>query len=101
VSAARALIDRHALLKDEWPTWHYLAGYVELLAGRHARAIEELQMADQGDPFVLALLAEAYEGAGNTARARETWSAVLKSSAHTLQNAFARPKALRALKGRK
>jgi tetratricopeptide (TPR) repeat protein len=99
VGAARSLIQQYDTLKDEWPTWHYLAGYVELHARRHARAIEELQHADQKDPFILALLAEAYEGAGNRARARETWAAVLQSTAHSLQNAFARPKAMRAVKG--
>jgi lipopolysaccharide biosynthesis regulator YciM len=99
VGAARSLVERHAVLKDQWPTFHYLAGYVELAAGRHARAIEELQQADQDDPFILGLLAEAYEGAGDQVRARETWMAVLKSSAHNLQNAFARPKAIRAVKG--
>jgi tetratricopeptide (TPR) repeat protein len=99
VGAARSLIQQHPGLKAEWPTWHYLAGYVEVHAQRYARAIEELQHADQGDPFILALLAAAYEGAGNTSRARETWAAVLQSSAHSLQNAFARPKAMRALKG--
>ena len=97
VRAARALVERHATLKGDWPTWHYLAGYVELHARQYGRAIDELQMADGEDPFVLALLAQAYEGAGNAARARETWTAVLKHTGHSLQNAFARPRALRAL----
>ena len=94
VSAARALFDRTPALKDETPSWHYLAGYVELYAKNYAKAIELLQAADQEDPFVLSLLARAYEGAGNADRARETWTLVLKANGHSLQNAFARPTAM-------
>lgn len=98
VRAARSLIQQYKSLAGEWPTWHYLAGYVELYAREYGAAIEQLQSADGQDPFIQALLAQAYEGAGNQARARESWKAVLKSTGHSLQNAFARPKALRALK---
>ena len=94
VSAARALLDRTPALKDETPSWHYLAGYVELYAKNYAKAIELLQAADQEDPFVLSLLARAYEGAGNADRARNTWALVLKANGHSLQNAFARPMAM-------
>jgi len=91
VSAARALLDRTPSLKDETPSWHYLAGYVELYAKNYANAIEELQSAAADDPFVLSLLARAYEGAGEADRARETWAKVLEFNGHSLQNAFARP----------
>jgi tetratricopeptide (TPR) repeat protein len=98
VSAARALRDRTPSLKDETASWHYLAGYVELYAKNYSKAIDALTSADQEDPFVLSLLARAYEGAGDTARARETWAEVLESNAHSLQNAFARPTAVQKLK---
>jgi tetratricopeptide (TPR) repeat protein len=94
VSAARALLDRTPALKDETRSWHYLAGYVELYARNYATAIELLQAADQEDPFVLSLLARAYEGAGNPDSARNTWALVLKANGHSLQNAFARPMAM-------
>jgi tetratricopeptide (TPR) repeat protein len=94
VSATRALIDRTPQLKDELPTWHHLAGYVELYAKNYAKAVELLQAAGEDDPFVLSLLARAYEGAGQSARARETWETVLESTGHSLQNAFARPMAV-------
>jgi tetratricopeptide (TPR) repeat protein len=100
VDAARALVDRTPQLKDQVPTWNHLAGYVELYAKNYAKAIELLQPADLEDPFVLSLLARAYEGAGQNARARATWEAVLESDAHSLQNAFARPLAMERL-GRK
>jgi tetratricopeptide (TPR) repeat protein len=99
VAAARALLEKEPALKDEWPSWHYLDGYVALYAGEHARAVETLQSADARDPFVLSLRALAYEGTGNTARAQETWREVLQSNAHSLQNAFSRPLALKKTKG--
>ena len=91
VSAARALLDRTPSLKDETPSWHYLAGYVDLYAKNYAnadRASCNRRTAD--DPFVLSLLARAYEGAGKADQARETWARrCWSSNGHSLQNAFA------------
>jgi tetratricopeptide (TPR) repeat protein len=95
---AKALLDKTSALASEAPTWQYLAGYVALYAKDYDAAVTALQAADQKDPFVLSLLARAYEGKGETPRARETWEKVLASRAHNLQNAFARPMAIKALK---
>jgi len=100
VTAARALLDRTPELKDEAPSWQYLAGYVELHAKNYSKAIEYLEAADQDDPFVLSLLARAYEGAGETDRAQNTWEEVLDQYGHSLQNAFARPLAMQKVKAR-
>jgi tetratricopeptide (TPR) repeat protein len=97
VTEARNLVQTTSALKDELPTLQYLAGYVALYAKDYNGALAALESADQRDPFVLALLAQAYEGKGDAAKARETWERVLNSRAHNLQNAFARPKAMKAL----
>ena len=55
-----------------------------------AAAVSELQQANQQDPFVLVLLAQAYEKAGDAAKAHETYEKVLASNAHNVNNAFAR-----------
>jgi len=68
----------------------YLIGYVDLYLKDYAGAIAELQKADQKDPFVLFLLAQAYEKSGDAGKARETYELVLASNAHSLNNAFAR-----------
>jgi tetratricopeptide (TPR) repeat protein len=94
---AKALLDRTPALASEGPTWQYLAGYVALHAKDHATAVAALATADQRDPFVLSLLARAYHGKGDSALARQTWERVLGSRAHNLQNAFARPAAIKAL----
>jgi tetratricopeptide (TPR) repeat protein len=98
VADAKALLQKTQALAPEAPTFQYLAGYVALHAKDYDAAITALQAADQRDPFVLSLLARAYEGKGETARARETWEKVLASRAHNLQNAFARPMAVKAVK---
>jgi tetratricopeptide (TPR) repeat protein len=97
VADARALVEATPSLKDQVPTLQYLAGYVAVYGKDYAAAAEALQQADARDPFVLALLAEAYAGQGDTARARETWERVLNVRSHNLQNAFARPRAMKAL----
>jgi tetratricopeptide (TPR) repeat protein len=98
VAAAHALIEKNPeAFKDERPTLFYLSGYVELYAKNYAKAIEELQQGNLDDPFVGSLLARAYEGAGQADKARERWEAVRTSTAHNIQNAFARPMALKKL----
>ncbi len=99
VDTARALMEKNPqAFEDERPTFFYLTGYVELYAKNSQKAIEELQQANLQDPFVASLLAQAYEGAGQADKAREQWEAVRKSTAHNIQNAFARPLAMKKLK---
>ncbi len=76
---------------DQQIQYPYLTGYVALYLKDYAAAIEALKQADQKDPFILALVAQAYEKSGDAARARESYMQVLASNAHSLNNAFARP----------
>ncbi|HEX3703417.1 MAG TPA: tetratricopeptide repeat protein [Vicinamibacterales bacterium] len=68
----------------------YLLGYVGLFLKDYAGAVTALRQADQQDPFVLFLLAQAQEKSGDAAGARELYEKVLASNAHSLNNAFAR-----------
>ena len=76
---------------DQQIQYAYLAGYVDLYLKDYPGAIGELQKADQTDPFILLLLAQAYEKSHDAAKAREYYAKVLASNAHTPNNAFARP----------
>ena len=98
VAAARELVESTPSLKDEGPTLAYLAGYVELHLKNYAAARTELAKADQDDPFILMLQAQAAEKAGDRAAARGFWEKALELNAHSLQNAFARPLAKKALR---
>jgi tetratricopeptide (TPR) repeat protein len=78
----------------------HLAGYVALYEGKLDEAIAELSKADQEDPFILSLLAQAHERKNEEARARELYQKVLDSPGHSLQVAFARPLAQKRLSAR-
>ena len=94
VSAARALLDRTRRSRtrrhrgttspDTWSSTQKITRTRSKSCNRRP----------PDDPFVLSLLARAYEGAGEADRARETWAKVLEFNGHSLQNAFARPMAV-------
>ena len=51
----------------------------------------ELAKGDQNDPFVLGLMAQAYEKLGDRPRAGEYFRKVMASPSHNINSAFARP----------
>ncbi len=94
--AAKALLDKGGN-PEQAPFYPYLVGYVALFGGDAKTAIAELQKADQRDPFILSLLAQAYEKTGDKSQAMEYYSKVLASNIHNPTNAFARPLARQKL----
>jgi len=76
---------------DQARFYPYLVGYVALYTGDYKNAIAELQKADQKDPFVLSLLAQAYEKSGDKTQAIDYYQKVLTINLHNPSNAFARP----------
>jgi len=96
LASVKMLVDQQPN-SDQRPQYAYLAGYVAYYAKDYRRAIVELQQADQDDPFILLLLAQGHEHAGDAARAREFYQKVLSSNSHAVNNAFARPVARRQL----
>jgi len=90
VAAAKALIDK-GLNPDQVRYFPYLAGYVAFYGGDYRTAVAQLEQADQGDPFILSLIAQAHEKLGDTAQANEYWHKVMAVNAHALPTAFSRP----------
>jgi tetratricopeptide (TPR) repeat protein len=90
VAAAKAALDK-ANNPDQAQFFPYLTGYVAFYTGDYKTAITDLKAANQNDPLILALLAEAYEKSGDTAQASDYYRKVLASNAHNPTNAFARP----------
>jgi tetratricopeptide (TPR) repeat protein len=90
LAAAKAILD-----KDDNPDqvrfYPYLSGYVAFYLGDYKTAIVELQKGDQHDPFVLNLLAQAYEKSGDRPQALDYYRKVLTINTHNPTNAFARP----------
>jgi len=89
-SVVKSLLDK-GTNPDQQIQYPYLIGYVAFYLKDYAGAIAGLQKADQEDPFVLMLLAQAYERSGKAAIARDYYRKVLASTSHAVNNAFARP----------
>ncbi len=69
----------------------YLTGYVAFYEGDYKTAIDDLQKANQRDPFILSLLAQAYEKTGDKEQAMNYYRKILTFNMHNPTNAFARP----------
>ncbi|HET9305501.1 MAG TPA: tetratricopeptide repeat protein, partial [Candidatus Sulfotelmatobacter sp.] len=98
VAAAKAALAK-ANNPDQAQFFPYLTGYVAFYSGDYKTAIEELEKANQEDPFILVLLAESYEKVGDAARAKEYYGKVMAINGHGPTNAFARPVARKKLAG--
>ncbi len=96
VVAAKAILDK-GKIPDQQRFYPYLTGYVAFYAGNDKAAIDELQKADQKDPFILVLLAQAYEKSGNQDGAMKLYRQILTINSHNPTNAFARPLAKKKL----
>jgi tetratricopeptide (TPR) repeat protein len=98
VAAAKADLDK-ANNPDQARFFPYLTGYVAYYTGDYKTAVSDLQKADQRDPFILSLLAQAYEKTGDQAHALEYYRKVLAVNGHGPTNAFARPLAKKKITG--
>jgi Predicted N-acetylglucosaminyl transferase len=98
VAVAKAALEK-ANNPDQAEFLPYLTGYVAFYGGDYKAAITELQKASQEDPFILVLLAQSYEKAGDAASAKEYYGKVMANNSHGPTNAFARPVARKKLAG--
>jgi tetratricopeptide (TPR) repeat protein len=96
VAAAQAILDK-GTNPDQKRFFPYLTGYVALYTGDYKTAITDLQAADQRDPFILCLLAMAYERSGDPAAAAPYYHKILDLKTHNPNMAYARPMARRKL----
>jgi len=90
VAAAKAALD-----KGTNPTqavfFPYLVGYVAFYRGDYKTALEELQKANQNDPFIQCLVAQTYEKMGEKEKAMEFYRKAAATTAHNPPAAYARP----------
>src|SRR5436853_2573014 len=59
VAAAKAILDK-GTNPQQVQFFPYLAGYVAFYSGDYKAALDELQKANQSDPFIQCLIAQAY-----------------------------------------
>ena len=97
VEAAKGALDKTGPdnQKAQAQYWPYLTGYVAFYAGDYPTAITDLlsasDKANQRDPFILTLLAQAYEKTGKSAEAMELYKKILTINIHNPTGAYARP----------
>jgi len=96
VAAAKAILDK-GTNPEQAPFFPYLEGYVAYYLGDTKAAISSLQKADQRDPFILVLLAQAHEKSGDKTQAMDYYKKVLEIPNHNPTNAFARPIAMKKM----
>lgn len=89
-TAVKTLVDKNEQNAREAPIYYYLAGYTALYAGNNDAALAALAKGDQRDPFVLGLMAQAYDKKKDKANAKAFYDKALESPAHTIQNALTR-----------
>jgi tetratricopeptide (TPR) repeat protein len=88
--AAKAALDKGSN-PDQAQFMPYLDGYVAFYGGDYPTAINHLEKANQKDPFILVLMAQAYEKSGDQKSAMDYYHRVLQIYAHSPTGAFARP----------
>jgi tetratricopeptide (TPR) repeat protein len=96
IAVVRHLLDQGGN-KEQEVQYPYVVGYVDFYLGDYASALTELARADQKDPFILLLMAEASEQLHQPDRAKTYYEQVLASTSHAINNAIARPIARRKL----
>jgi tetratricopeptide (TPR) repeat protein len=90
VAAAKAVLDK-GTNPEQASFFPYLVGYVAFYGGDNQAAVTELQKGNQNDPFIMCLMAQAYEKLGDKDKATEYYRKVLTSNGHSPTNAYARP----------
>lgn len=102
VAAAKAILDSDPeLAKAQSIFFPYLVGYVALYRGDHETAAAELLKANPNDPFIQALLGDAYEAMGQKEKAATAYEKAAGSTAHNPPTAYARSYAEKKLKALK
>jgi tetratricopeptide (TPR) repeat protein len=98
VAAAQAALDRMTGLKAQQAGFFpYLTGYVALYTGDYNKALEDLQKANQSDPFIQCLLGMTYEKLGEKDKALDCYRRAAATRAHNPPAAFAKPFATKKL----
>jgi tetratricopeptide (TPR) repeat protein len=96
VATAKAALDK-GTNPQQLQFFPYLVGYVAFYRGDYKTALEELQKANQNDPFIQCLIAQSYEKLGDKEKALEFYRKASIATAHNPPAAFARPFSIKKL----
>ncbi len=96
LAAAKAILDR-GTNPGQAQFLPYLAGYVGFYGGDYKAALDQLQKANQNDPFIQCLMAQAYEKLGEKDKAMELYRKAASTTNHNPPAAYAQPFAKKKL----
>ncbi len=96
VAEAKAILDK-GRIPEQAEYVPYLEGYVDFYNGDFVAAQKNLALADNTDPFIACLLAQAWEKLGNPAAAMRFYRFAASTTAHSVPAAYARPFAKKKL----
>jgi tetratricopeptide (TPR) repeat protein len=102
LSAANAALDQmkdadSSLYDQQKAFLPYTEGYIAFYTGDYKAALDDVQQANQRDPFIQCLLGMTYEKLGQSDKAKEAYEKAAQTNAHNPPAAFARPFATRKL----
>jgi tetratricopeptide (TPR) repeat protein len=96
VAAAKAILDK-GTIPEQTQFFPYLKGYVEFYAGDYKTALEELNKANQNDPFIQCMIGQTYEKLGDKDKALEYYRKASTAFSHNPPAAYAVPFARKKL----
>ena len=96
IAAAKAILDK-GTIPEQAPFFPYLKGYVAFYAGDYKTALEQLQQANENDPFIQCMMGQTYEKLGDKDRALEYYRKASKATSHNPAAAYAVPFAKKKL----
>ena len=96
VAAAKAILDK-GTIPEQAPFFPYLKGYVAFYAGDYKTALEQLQQANQNDPFIQCMMGQTYEKLGEKDKALEYYRKASTAISHNPAAAYAVPLARKKL----
>jgi len=96
IAAAKAILDK-GNIPEQIAFFPYLKAYVEFYGADYKAALEDLNQANQSDPFIQCMIGETYEKLGQKDKAMEYYRKVSITSYHNPGSAYAVPIARKKL----
>lgn len=96
IAAAKAVLDKGAI-PEQVPFFPSLKGYVAFYAGDYKAALEQLNQANQNDPFIQCMIGQTYEKLGEKEKGLEYYRKASTAISHNPAAAYAVPFAKKKL----